>query len=176
MSEENKVTEEVITEANDVPETPETPEVKTVRKELFDKQASELAALKKQLQARMTEDEIKEARLQELTDTIKGFERDKNVTDYTKSLLDAGVDTKHASSMAEQLADGDFTTFFIGLKNQFDVVRKQVKADLIKDAPKPPTGEASIGEITKEQFNKMDFAERQEVYMKDPDLYARLAK
>lgn len=181
MSEEIKTTESTET----TPETPEVdkeskdpkdPVVKTVNKDLFDKQASELAALKKQLQARMTDDELKEQQLADMQAQIKSFERDRNVTNYVKSLLEVGVDTKHASTMGEQLADGDFTNFFTGLKLTIDGLKKSVKAELIKDAPKPPVGDNTIGEVTKEQFNKMDYTERQEVYTKDPDLYARLMK
>jgi hypothetical protein len=181
MSEEAKVTVE--TTDNVSVETPDiekdvnkTPEKKTVSKEQFDKTASELASLKKQLQARMTEDELKEAQLVELQETIKGFERDKNITNFTKSLLDSGVETKYASNMAEQLADGDFTSFFNGLKVTIDGIGKRMKAESIKNAPTPFSAASPVGEVTKEQFNKMDFTERQELYTKDPDLYARLVK
>ena len=50
---------------------------------------------------------------------------------------------------------------------------KQIRAELIKGTPAPTGGNTDVT-ITKEQFRKMSFTERNNLYNENPELYKQL--
>lgn len=132
------------------PNTPEgnapqpKPETKVIAKAQFDKVASELAAAKKQLRAKMTEDELRETERQQEQEAIRteleNLRREKTLSGYKASCLALNYDEATADEMAHALADGDMETVFDVMKRQNVTIEKSLRAKILKETPVPPAG------------------------------------
>ena len=145
-----------------------------VAKAVFDKKASEVAELNKQLKSRMTQDEQAAAKQAEtlaaMQAELESLRSDKAISEYTAQFLALGYGEKLAKSTAEALHNGDMATVF---KNQAAFVaehEKAMKAELLKSTPVPPAG---IGEKlpSKEDVQKMNLVEKAKFAMEHPDVY-----
>ena len=152
-----------------------------VKKEVFDKKASEAAKLEKDLKARMSEDEIKAKERAEELEKYKteaeALRREKNIANNKAQFISAGFDEALAQETAEALENGDFATVFKNQKTVIENVKKIAKGEAMASTP-TPAGKADEGgkTITKEQFNKMSFAERQALYESNRELYDEFTK
>ncbi len=152
-----------------------------VKKETFDKTASELAQTKKDLKARMTEDEVKkaesEALLQKYKEEAETLKKEKSISENKAKLISAGYDEALAEESAKALVEGDIATV---LKNQQTVIEnvKKVAKGQAMASTTPPAGKATDGTVTmtKEQFDNMSYAEMAELYESNPDLYNQLTQ
>lgn len=155
-----------------------------VPKSTFDKTASDLAAAKKQLREKMTEDEAQkareaeekaaaDARNAELEARVKELETEKAISGYVNSYLAMGYDEKMAKSSAEALAKGDTETVFKNQKAFAENREKALKAELLKETPPPAGGSPSKG-MTLEDFRKMSPQERHDFSVKNPEEYKNL--
>lgn len=155
-----------------------------VAKSTFDKTASDLAAAKKQLRDKMSDDEARiakeaedkaaaEARTAELEARVKELENEKAISGYTNAYLAMGYDEKLAKSSAEALAKGDTDTVFKNQKAFAESREKTLKAELLKGTPPPAAGGASKG-ITLEDFRKMSPQERYDFSVSNPEEYKNL--
>ena len=126
---------------------PETvkPAGKTVAKAQYDKLASELASMKKQMRARMTDEEQREAdRLAEVENMKSELEllrREKTLAEYTKSYLAQGYDEASAADAAVAMADGDSDALFAIMRKQQQNAEKALRAQILKETPQPPAGD-----------------------------------
>ena len=152
-----------------------------VKKEVFDKKASEAAKLEKDLKARMTEEERakaeRDAELAEYKTKYEELQKEKNIAANKAQFIAAGYDEALATESAEALEKGDFATVF---KNQNAVIER-VKKDALgqaKASTPPPAGKATDGDktVTREQFNAMSLAERQALYESNRELYDEFTK
>lgn len=145
-----------------------------VSKSVFDKTASDLAAAKKSLRDKMTEDEAKAAKVAEdqaaLMAELEALRTEKMVAGYVNSYLTMGYDEKLAKSSAEALAKGDMDTVFKNQKIQADNREKALRTELLKNTPPPAAGKTDAG-MTKEKFSKLTLAEKTEFAEKNPDIY-----
>lgn len=145
-----------------------------VSKNTFDKTASELAAAKKSLKEKMTEDEAKAiAEAEEkaaLIARVEQLELEKAVTGYTASYLAMGYSENLAKSSAEALAKGDNETLFKNQKLHADAREKALRAELLKETPAPPAGKPEGG-MKKEDFQKMTLAEKTKFAQENPEAY-----
>lgn len=152
-----------------------------VKKDLFDKTASELAQTKKDLKARMTEEEIAkaehEAELNKYKEQAQTLQREKNISENKAKFLSLGYDDTLAGETAEALENGDFATVFKNQQVVIENVKKIAKGEAMASTP-TPAGKATDGEktISKEQFSKMSYAEMAELFQTNPDLYNRLTQ
>ena len=116
-----------------------------IPKAQFDKVSSELAAAKKQLKDKMTEDEQREAeRLaaeKEMKEELDTLRKEKTVNGHKASFLAQGFDEKLADKAAKAMADGDMTTVFSVMKQHGEDREKALKAEILKGTPTPPAGE-----------------------------------
>jgi hypothetical protein len=148
-----------------------------VSKATFDKTASDLAAAKKSLREKMSEDEAKAAKAAEdqaaLMAELESLRTEKVVAGYTNSYLTMGYDEKLAKSTAEALAKGDMDTVFKNQKAHADAREKALRTELLKGTPTPAAGKTDNG-MTKEQFSKLTLAEKAEFAEKNPDIYNEL--
>jgi hypothetical protein len=145
-----------------------------VAKAVFDKKASEVAELSKQLKSKMTQEEQAAAKQAEalaaMQAELESLRADKTISEYTAQYLSLGYSEKLAKSTAEALHQGDMATVF---KNQALFVaerEKAMKTDLLKNTPVPPAGN---GEKTpsKEDFKKMNLAEKAKFATEHPEIY-----
>ena len=152
-----------------------------VKKEVFDKKASEAAKLEKDLKARMSEDEIKAKERAEELEKYKteaeALRREKNIANNKAQFISAGFDEALAQETAEALEKGDFATVFKNQKTVIENVKKIAKGEAMASTP-APAGKADEGgkTITKEQFDKMSLAERQALYESNRELYDEFTK
>ena len=145
-----------------------------VPKATFDKTASDLAAAKKSLREKMSEDEAKAAKVAEdqaaLMAELEALRTEKMVAGYVNSYLTMGYSEKLAKSTAEALAKGDMDTVFKNQKIHADEREKALRTELLKGTPTPAAGNTDNG-MTKEQFSKLTLAEKAEFAEKNPDTY-----
>jgi len=152
-----------------------------VKKEVFDKKASEAAKLEKDLKARMTEEEKQkaeaEAELKRYKEQAETLQREKNIADNKAKFISIGYDDALATETAEALEKGDYATLFKNHQTVIENVKKIAKGEAMASTT-PPAGKANEGgkTITKEQFDNMTYMERVKLFETDPDLYKELTK
>ena len=113
-----------------------------VKKDLFDKTASELAEAKKAAKAKMTEEEAaaaeREAKWAEMEAKLKELETEKTISTYKASYLAMpGFDEKLAEETAKALADGDMKKVFDNQQKANAAYEKKLRAEMVKQDPKP---------------------------------------
>ena len=152
-----------------------------VKKDVFDKTASELAQTKKDLKARMTEEERAkaehDAELAEYKTKYEELQKEKNIAKNRAEFISAGYDEALAQETAEALEKGDYATVFKNQKAVIENVKKIAKGEAAAKIP-TPAGKADEGAktVTKEQFDNMGYAERNELFEKNRELYDELSK
>jgi hypothetical protein len=158
-------------------EVPEPDLSGLVKKDLFDKTASELAEKKKALQELMSEDALakqKEAEERaELQDKYEILLHKTSVAENRAKLIALGYEEKLADETAEAMASGDLEKVFVNQKKHLESFEKKVLADALKDTPKPtPDGDSEI--MTVEKLRAMSPQERHEYSVKNPEEYKEL--
>lgn len=148
-----------------------------VKKDVFDKTASELAGVKKQLKDKMTDDEAAKQKEQEEREELQSkydkLLRESEISKHKAKLLGLGYDEKLADETAEAMADGDMEKVFANQKKHLDSVEKRVRADALKNTPKPtPDGDSKT--MTLEKFRKLSPAERAAFFEEHPEEYKEL--
>lgn len=148
-----------------------------VKKDVFDKTASELAAKKKELNAKLSEDEKKRRQEQEdrkkLQSAYDQLLRDSKISKFKAELLAMGYEDKLASETAEAMVDGDNDKVFANQKKQLEVVQKAARAEALKNTPKPqPDGDGKAMTLT--EFRKLSPQERYAFAEKNPEDYKAL--
>lgn len=152
-----------------------------VKKDIFDKTASELAQTKKDLKARMSEEEIRqkeaEAELNKYKEQALTLQKEKNIAANKAQFIAAGYDEALATESAEALEKGDFATVFKNQTTVIENVKKIAKGEAAANMP-TPAGKADEGAktVTKEQFDKMSVAEMTALYQNNPELYEKLTR
>ena len=152
-----------------------------VKKDVFDKTASELAQTKKDLKARMSEEEIRqkeaEAELNKYKEQALTLQKEKNIAANKAQFIAAGYDEALATESAEALEKGDFATVFKNQTTVIENVKKIAKGEAAANIP-TPAGKADEGAktVTKEQFDKMSVAEMTALYQNNPELYEKLTQ
>ena len=152
-----------------------------VKKDTFDKTASELAQAKKDLKARMSDEEKAkietEALLKQYKEQAETLQREKNIATNKAQFISIGYDDVLAQETAEALESGDFATVFKNQQTVIENVKKIAKGEAMASVP-TPAGKANEGTktLTKEQFEKMSYAEMAELFQTNPELYESLTK
>ena len=128
-----------------------------VPKAQADKSAAEAANYKKQLAAKMTDDEAAAAaKAQELADmqakiaeleqaNQKLMQAQTEASYKAKYLALPGFDEKLAEETAKAMAAGDMDKVFANQQKANEAYEKQIKADLLKRTPGPSGGQAQEG-------------------------------
>lgn len=148
-----------------------------VKKDLFDKTASELSEKKKQLRDKMSEDEQKALKdkeeREELQSKYDKLLRESEVSKNKAKLIGLGYEEALADETAIAMVDGDLTKVFDNQKKHLDSVEKRVRAEALKDTPKPtPDGDSKT--MTLEKLRKMSPNERHAFYTEHPEQYKEL--
>ena len=135
-----------------------------VKKDLFDKTASELSDKNKKLKELMSADEAEkleqekaQSELQAKYDTLL---EEMNISKNKSKFLALGYDEKLADESAAALVKGDLPTLFENQKKHLTAFEKQLKAELLKDTPKPVGEDQPVGFTKDDIKKKMSFNER----------------
>lgn len=126
-----------------------------VKKDVFDKTASDLAKLKKEQLDRLSEEEkakkIAEEELENLRNRNAELELAAKVSEYKAKYLAAGYDEALASATSEAFAKGDMDTVFANQTKFLADHDKKVKAGLLGGTKTPPAG-GGAGVPSKEEI------------------------
>lgn len=146
---------------------------KYVKKEQYDKTASELASWKKKYNSKLSEDEqAQESQknlLEQMEAELNSLRRDKKVSEYTAKYVSAGYEAELAAATAEALADGDMEKVFANQASFIKAHDKGLRAEILKDTPKPGgTGGADNPKVitTFAEFDKLTYT-KQLAFIKD---------
>ena len=135
------------------PESKVPPKPGYISKREFDKLASDLAAAKRQLRSRMSEDEQREAdRQAELAareEELASLRREKTLSTNTASFLGLGFPEDLAGEAAQMLADGDTEGLFMTLKRYQTGYEKALRTKILAETPKPPATDPNSEEAKK---------------------------
>lgn len=148
-----------------------------VKKDIFDQTASELSKKKKELRDKMSEDEQKAQKEQEEREELQSkYEkllRESEVSKNKAKLIGLGYEESLADETAVAMVDGDLEKVFTNQKKHLDSVEKRVRAEALKDTPKPtPDGDSKT--MTLETFRKLSLSERQAFSQAHPEEYKQL--
>lgn len=115
-----------------------------VKKDVFDKKASEASELSKQLKSKMSESELAEAENQkkfaDMENELKALRTEKTINGYKASYLSLGYDEATALENATALANGDLDKVFANQKTFLEKQKKQATAQAINSQPNLTTG------------------------------------
>ena len=124
----------------------------------LDKKLKETGDLTKQLRAKNTAEENEAIAKLELEDKLKLYERKETISSYEKALLGTGFESKVATDMAENLADGDISSFIKGFEDYKAVFETNFKDEYIKSTPVPPKGDAKVKQTLIEKYGAAEKA------------------
>jgi hypothetical protein len=159
-------------------EVPEADYTGYVKKDVFDKTASELAAKKKELNEKLSEDEKTRNEEQEkLTDLQTKYEallKESEVSKFKAKLIGLGYEEKLAEETAQAMADGDTAKVFDNQKKHLDSVEKKIKADVLKSTPSPKEGGKADEGMTLDKLRKLSPTEREAWARSNPEDYKQL--
>ena len=146
------------------PEEPPKPKPGYISKKDFDKVSSELAAAKKQLRSRMTEDEQREqdraAEKQAIEEELATLRKEKTLTSYKASFLGQHYEESLADEAAAAMADGDMEGVFSAMKRHEIAYEKALRAKILAETPTPPAG----GDPNSEEAKKQDQAKLRQYF------------
>ena len=146
-------------------------------KAALSKSNSEAADYKKQLREKMSAEEVKAKEdadmIAELTKERDALLREKTVAGYKAKYLALGYDEKLADETAEAMVNGETDKVFANHNKHLIAVEKKIRADVLKDTPKPEGGNGSET-MTKEKFLKMPIAEQHKYSVEHPEEYKKL--
>lgn len=115
-----------------------------VKKEVFDKTASDLAAKKKELSAKLTEEERRKQEEAEkwssMEQQLAALRKEKTVSGYKAKLVAQGYDEALADATAAAMESGDMTTVFANNQKFLESYAKKVVADKLKGTPRGADG------------------------------------
>lgn len=141
------------------------------------KYKKELKAKQEELDSKLTEQERAEKERQakeaEREEMLNKLLKEKNVAEQKANFLKQGYSEELANTSANALVDGDFKTVFDNLGTFISERDKQAQVKAL-DETKRPTGGDPTSKVTKEQFKKMSYKEKNELYMNDRELYDSL--
>ena len=140
---------------------------------------AEAAKLKRELQARMSEEERREAERKakedEVNEKLAELQRANIVSDTKAQYLALGYEASLADRAAEAAADNDHGTLFLVQKQHQDALVKKIRAEILKSTPKPNGGSQAVPkDLTREQFANLSYMERLNLFNENPELYKEL--
>lgn len=113
-------------------------------KNQFDKASSELASVKKQLKAKMTEDEQREAERAAndaaMKEELETLRKSDAIRKNKVSLMSMGYDEAMSDEMAQALYEGDNKAIFEAMKKHNEALQKAMKEEILRGTPAPNGG------------------------------------
>ena len=155
-------------------EVPEPDYTGYVKKEVFDRTASEAAGYKKQLRETQSAEEAAKQetaeRMQSMEAELNALKAEKQISEYKANLLGLGYEAKLAETTAKAMANGDMATVFKNHATHIASVEQAIKSELMDSMPKPPAGDGTK-QVTKQDLAGMSLAEKQAFATEHPAEY-----
>lgn len=134
---------------------PTAPRAGYIPKKDFDKVSSELAAAKKQLRSKMSEDEQREAdraaEMEAKESELAMLRKEKQMNAHKASFLAQGYDETLADEAATAMVDGDMDGVFAVMKKFNAANEKALRAKILAETPTPPASEDPNSKESKEK-------------------------
>lgn len=160
-------------------DVPDSSELEKLKSQISNKN-SEISEWKKKHNALLDEDQRRQLEIEDTINELKKrnevLERSQSVSDYKAGLLEAGFAPEEASNAAEKLADGNIKGFFENLMNFRGSMEKTIKANLIRQNPKPGDVGGTELIMTKEKYNTLTMREKMQFMSDHPDEYEAMKK
>lgn len=126
-----------------------------VKKDLYDKAASEASAWKKKHNELLSEDERKKQEqadsLAQMQTELEELRTSKKISEYKAKFVAQGYDEALAEDTAKAMADGNSEKVFANNQKFLDDYAKKVKADALKKTPRPTPG---MGEVDPQNYDE----------------------
>lgn len=126
-----------------------------VKKDVFDKTASDLASAKKELKSKLSESEQKEQEraeeLEKLRNEMKLLQDEKTLATYKTAFLSLGYEDELAGKTANALIADDKTELFKLIGEQHKVLENKYKAESLKANPVPKANDPKANPISAEE-------------------------
>lgn len=146
-----------------------------IKKDLFDKTASELSDLKKKHRALLSDEEQKQIAANEELETLRAelneLKKKETIANHKAQYLAIGYSEELADKSALAMAEGDIAKVFANQKLFLEEHDKLMKVELLKTTPTPTPGSASSNAMTKERLQGMTSTERFEFSKNHPEEY-----
>lgn len=111
----------------------------------FDKTSSELANLKKEARAKLSEEEKRQKEQEEKDTRLKELEIKVLTSDMTNELMSSGLEKSSISNIVEAYKKGDMVNMAkviaTEISKQIEVVKKQAEENFQKSGTTPPAGD-----------------------------------
>lgn len=143
-------------------------------KAAVDRATHEAAEYKKQLKAFQDQQKSGSDELKTLQDQIAELKREKLISDLTAQYSAMGYEAELAKATAAAYADGDTATVFANQKAFNDAREKALKAEILKQTPRPGrggTGEPGSGMTKATIMAIKDPAERRKAIAENIELF-----
>lgn len=158
---------------------------KSVEKSIFDKTASELAKVKKELgelkNSNLTGEEKVNAAIAAAQARENEFAVKLNRLEVEKLFMADGLAEADYADLIDDIVseDADKTmklakSLLAVVKSQKSAAEKAIRAELLKKTPKPPAGDPGNEVMTKEKFRKLSPKERYDFSVNNPEEYQKL--
>ena len=154
---------------------------KTVSKALFDKQAKQLADMKKQLKSYMSADEQAKIDMQERDNEINELRAFKRASELTNGLIQH-LGAEHSKNVSEAIIGGDTSSIVKAVEKAFTSLIK-AKDDEIANLKLEAMNQGSNGSnnganktITVEDFKAMGIDQRIALKNENPQLYEKFRR
>lgn len=149
-------------------------------KDATNKATSEAAEYKKQLKELQDQQKTGNSKADEtiarLQEQVNELTRQNTISSYTAQFVALGYDAELAKATAIATADGDVATVFENQQKFLEQHDKDVKANILKQTPKP--GQGGTGKqapaMTLEKFRKLSQVERMKFANEFPEEYQKL--
>lgn len=147
-----------------------------VRKDVYDKTASELSKMKKDYNAKLTADELKakeDAEKQEkLQNDYDALLKKVTISENKAKFLSLGYDEVLAEDTAIALAENNFEKVFANQSKHQQAVEKKIREEVLNDTPKPTGGSGK--KLTVEDILRItDPVERQSAIAENIELFEK---
>ena len=158
---------------------------KSVEKSIFDKTASELSKVKKELgelkNNNLTGEEKVNAAIAAADARANEYSVKLNRLEVEKLFIADGLTEADYAELIEDIVSEDSEktmklakNLLAVVKNQKSAAEKAIRAELLKKTPKPPAGEPGNDVMTMDKFRKLSPKERYDFSVSNPEEYKKL--
>ena len=158
---------------------------KSVEKHIFDKTASELAKVKKELgelkNNNLSGEEKVNAAIAAADARANEYAMKLNRLEVEKLFIAEGLGETEYANLLDDIVSEDADksmklaeSLLAVVKSQKTAAEKAVRSELLKKTPKPPAAEPSNEGMTKEKFRKLSPKERLDFSVNNPEEYKKL--
>lgn len=144
------------------------------QKKLLDDRNHEIAEFKRKEQEKLSEEEKTKLHYEDLEKENANYKKQFDIANREKAYLGIGYSPDLAKKIAEAEVEGKSTAEFH--KQHMDARAEQIKAELLKSGDPVHTNDNDKKTLTKEDFNKMSYADKLKLHEEKPEVYKQMTE